>query len=421
MNWLSSKISFRSWLSPSGSVEKRSTDGSFDLAQPPQWLLKSWGIQTHLEGIGCSVSLGQAIGISSLFSCVRKMSNDLASIPLEIVKKTGVTTEIDTTHPSYNLVHREPNPRDTAMDFWSTLLAYSLLKGQGIALITRDRNAAASRLRHVRKEDIKVTYLANDDMVLFYDHRKYGTYSEIDVLRINNFLGTDVVKQFNQLLGLSISAEQYASLYFANANSASGYLYSESNLRDDQRIAAKESWNDVKGDKAHSTPLMPFAVKYQEIKKNTPMESQLVESRNAQGLEICRLFNMPPSLVGFETAAKYESVEAQNGYYVTHVLRPFAKKVEQECDRKLLRESEKLNNSHSFKYNFNALLRGDTKARTEYYDKMVKMGVLSINEVRSMENMNPVENGDDRLVQINQIPLSSMSAYADKITQQNPS
>jgi len=404
----------------SQDVPQEVRSGNSSLTYPQQWLMEALSIRGIMNGRGVSVSPHQALGISALFACVRKLSTDLASLPLEIHANKNGTKSIDYKHVSYNLVHREPNPRDNAMDFWRTVLAHSFLQGQGIALIIRDKNAKPTRLIHVKKQDIKVYKSLADDLVYIYKHKDYGDFMEYDVLRVNGFLGIDVVHTFNNLLGISVSAEDYAAAYFANGNNVQGYLSSEGKLTVDQISVVKESWTGPgSSDNAHGTSLLPFNMKYNELKGKSPQDTQLSEVRKEQGAEICRIFGIPPGLIGFETAAKYESVEGQNLFYVTNVLRPAAKVVEQECDRKLLLEIEKSQGTHSFKYNFNALLRGDTKTRGEFYDRMVKIGAFSINDVREHEGLNSVEGGDHRYVQVNQIPIEFMDDYAKKLVE-NP-
>lgn len=390
-----------------------------DLANPSPWMVK-WagmsGLATHLQQISTvPVTVGSVMGLSAVFACVRKLSTDLASLPLEVLMRKDGAASVDKTHPAYTLVHSQPNQRDTAMYLWQTQIAHCMLSGVAYIYVERDRNAIPTRLIPLHKGEVQVMQSTEDELIRFYNSKKYGIIAEQDILRINNFLCVDMVAQFNQLLGLALTADEYASLYFANGNNIQGYLASPHKLDKPSQDVALASWKENGISNQQGTSILPYGLEYKEVKGRTPQESQMVEVRNANGLEICRLFNMPPALVGFDTAAKYESVEQQSLNYVTNTLRPWAKGIEQELDRKLLREVEKQKETHSFKYNFMALLRGDITARSNYYDKMLKAGVFSINDVRGLENLNSVEGGDVHLVQVNQIALSQMDEYSKKL------
>ena len=95
--------------------------------------------------------------------------------------------------------------------------------------------------------------------------------------------------------------------------------------------------------------------------------------------------------------------------YVSGTLQPWLVNIEQEYRLKLLRTSEV--DTHYFKHNLGALLRGDSAARAVYYGKMTDIGVMSINEVRDLEEMNTIgDEGDVRFVQVNRQTLANAIA-----------
>ena len=100
--------------------------------------------------------------------------------------------------------------------------------------------------------------------------------------------------------------------------------------------------------------------------------------------------------------------------FARHTIAPWAKRIEQEIDRKLIQSFERPD-IYS-KFNLNDLHRGDLAARTNFYQQMLQSGVMSINEVRSREQMNPVDGGDTHTVQINQIALDRLGEYSDKVS-----
>jgi phage portal protein BeeE len=93
---------------------------------------------------------------------------------------------------------------------------------------------------------------------------------------------------------------------------------------------------------------------------------------------------------------------------------PWTKRIEQEIDRKLIQSFERPDIYSRF--SLNDLYRGDMSARANYYREMTQIGVMSINEVRAKEQMNPVDGGDVHTVQINQIALDRLGDYSDKVS-----
>ena len=123
---------------------------------------------------------------------------------------------------------------------------------------------------------------------------------------------------------------------------------------------------------------------------------------------------MPPSLVQLDTQATYSNTEQQNLQFARHTIAPWANRIEQELGQKLLTTNEQQN--HYFKFSLDDLARGDMQARADYYTKLTQLGVLSINEARDREDLNPTPGGDVHTVQINQIALDRLGAYSDKIS-----
>ena len=161
------------------------------------------------------------------------------------------------------------------------------------------------------------------------------------------------------------------------------------------------------------TKLLPFGFKYQRI-TITPDEAQFIETRKFQAEEICRIYSVPPSLVQLPSQTTFNNVEQQNLQFARHTIAPWAKRIEQEIDRKLIQSFERPD-VYS-KFNMNDLYRGDLAARTNFLSTDVAERCDVINEVRRKENMNPVEGGDRHTVQINQIALDRLGEYSDKVS-----
>ena len=122
-------------------------------------------------------------------------------------------------------------------------------------------------------------------------------------------------------------------------------------------------------------------------------------------------------MVQLESQTTYNNVEQQNLQFARHTISPWAKRIEQEIDRKLIQSRERP--QIYSKFLLNDLYRGDMQSRASFYTQMLQNGVLNINEVREREDLNPTDGGDTHVVQVNQIALDKLGAYSDKLTESN--
>ena len=163
---------------------------------------------------------------------------------------------------------------------------------------------------------------------------------------------------------------------------------------------------------AHATEILEAGLKYERV-GIPPEQAQAISTRKYQVEEICRIFNVPTGMVQVGEQ-KYSNVEQQDLFFAKHTIHPWLVNIEQELRRKMLTPGEK--NRYEFRFSMLSLMRGDMGARANYYHTLLTDGVLSINEVRALEDRNAVPSGDIHLVQVNQLPLESMRAYAQSIT-----
>ena len=196
-----------------------------------------------------------------------------------------------------------------------------------------------------------------------------------------------------------------AGSYLGNSSQVGGIIKHPGKLSAEAVARLRTSWNQNHSGSftAGKTAILEEGMSFEPSRINA-QDKQLLESRRFQVEEIARIFKCPLSLIGsLEKAANYSSIEALSIDFVRYTLTPYIVNIEQELTRKLFRENEQDN--HYIKINTNGLLRGDSNARANYYKQMIDMGVMSINEVRQLENMNRIENGDTHYFPMNYAPI----------------
>jgi HK97 family phage portal protein len=136
---------------------------------------------------------------------------------------------------------------------------------------------------------------------------------------------------------------------------------------------------------------------------NNAKEAQLTEARQAQVIEICRFFRIPPHKIAHLLQATFSNIEHQAIEFVTDTMMPWGARWEQAVTRDLIVEPDQ----YVAEFLWLSLLRGDVASRYAAYAVGRQWGWLSINDVRQYENLNPIEGGDGYLEPLNMVPLGT--------------
>ena len=373
----------------------------------PQDIVAAVGLYGPTES-GANITHDSSMRISTVYACVYKIASTLASLGLHLYVTDGRRRDMVNEHPALDVTTYRPNNYETAFHFWETVIAQAVSKGCGYAIIQRGAGGVPIAMECVDTDQVerrivdgRVLFKLNDGLVV----------AQEDMLEVCNMYRKSPIQLHRENLGLAQAAQNYGSTYFGNGGQMTGVLSSDQPLKSEQMEVLQKSWNGSMT--SAGTKLLPFGFKYNRI-SIAPEEAQFIQTRKFQAEEICRIFSVPPALVQLESQTTYNNVEQQNLMFARHTVLPWAKRIEQELASKLLTMREARN--HYFKFSLNDLFRGDMSARSQFYTQMLQNGVMTINEVRANEEMNPTAEGDTHLVQVNQIALDRMGAYSDKIS-----
>ena len=354
---------------------------------------------------GASINVEQAMSISVVYACIHRIASTIAQLNKTVLRRIdGNTTELD--HIVARLINEAPNDMQTAYDFWETYIADIFLYGKGYAVIVRDpRTTEVLGLHRLPPSEVEVKNVAG---VRVFMHGETEYLAE-DMLCVKNMYGISVIEQHREIIGLAKAAQDYAAEFFGSSGNMTGFLSSREPLRKEQIDVIRDSFNNS-GDRL-GTKLLPFGFDYTRVSVD-PEQAQMDSQRDFQNQEICRVFGVPPSLVGVQSNVTYSNTEQQAIQFAKYTIVPWVKRIQQEIDMKLLGREDNLYS----KFDLSDLLRGDSAARANYYDTLVKCGIMSINEARAAEDMNGVDGGDQHTVQVNQIALDRLDEYSNKIS-----
>lgn len=215
------------------------------------------------------------------------------------------------------------------------------------------------------------------------------------------------VQNGRQAIALSVAAERYAGKAFSGGNV--GGILQTPPMNKDAMANFVASWrqNYTGIDNAFKVAVLPDPMKFVPTTMK-PQEGQLVEVRQALVVELCRLWKVPPSMLGVLEKSSYASLEQQNMSFYQQTILPWIVKLEQELALKLLLEVEK--DTLEIRFNADALLRASTQDRYTAYNTGRQGGWLSINDVRRKEGLPPIDGGDSYLSPLNMTPVGQQPA-----------
>lgn len=357
-----------------------------------------------------------ALTYSTVWACVSIISKSMATIPWCVYQKTKTGRKEAADHPVYWLLHNQPNPEMTPAIFKNVLTAHVLTWGNAYCEIERDQMGRPYWIWPITPDRVCVDRAKDDGRILYRIKNQGGADSYLeaaDVLHIrglgfDGLIGYSVIRMAAQSIGLGVAMQQFGSSFFGNGANLGGALNHPKSLSPEARKHLEDSLQKRAGGKnALKTIVLEEGMKYERI-GIPPEEAQFLESRKFETLEICRWYGVPPHKIAALDRATWNNIEHQALEYVTDTLQFYVTQFEEEANLKLFGRQQR--GLFYTKFNLAALLRGDLKARYDAYAVGSMWGWLSANDIRELEEMNPIANGNLYLVPANQMTREAMKA-----------
>ena len=373
---------------------------------------------------GKAVNERSAMQITAVYSCVRILSEAIASLPLHLYQYTDTGTAKATDHLLYFLLHDEPNPEMTSFVFRETLMTHLLLWGNAYAQIIRNGKGEVLALYPLMPDRMNVDRDESGEIVYEYmvsqedapiNSGSTVKLSPSEVLHIpglgfDGTIGYSPIAMAKNAIGLAIATEEYGSKFFANGATPSGILEFPGTVKEPERV--RESWNKgFGGENKHKVAILEQGMKYTPI-SISPNEAQFLETRKFQIDEIARIFRVPPHMIGDLEKSSFSNIEQQSLEFVKYTLDPWVVRWEQSIKRTLLLPEEK--GTYFAKFNVDGLLRGDYQSRMNGYATARQNGWMSANDIRSLEQQDLIpdeEGGNLYLINGNMLPLKQAGAF----------
>jgi HK97 family phage portal protein len=396
-------MGFKSWISKffkseSTQSSQRSIDEIYELL----------GGLVRDTSSGVAVTPETAIRHSTVYSCIKIISETVAQLPCVLYEKSkddSSSRRRAENHYLFKLLHDAPNDFMTAFELWQFLVAAKSLRGMGCAY----KNMVGSKIIElipISPDCIQENW--HPDGSRDFSISLYNGVAEtvspdhifcIKGLTLDGKTAVSPIKYMAEMIGLSVAAQSHTAKFFKNGARPAGVLKTPGELKPDSIEALKKNWQEAHGG-ANSGKLavLTGGMEYQTITMS-PEDSQLLELMGFNRTEICGIFGVPPWLVGAieKTSSWGTGLEEQVRGFVKFTINPDLVRIKQRISKDLLNPVEK--KRYYAEFLTEQFLKGDTKSRNEAYKAALggtqHPGYMSVNEIRKLENLPPLPGGDE--------------------------
>ena len=373
---------------------------STSLSNPAAWLTGLFGTSKT----GVQVSEDNALTFSAVYAAVRIISETIASIPLNVYQADGETRVKAVGHPVQDLLAKAPNSVSSTFTFREAMASNLVLHGNAYAKIEMNAAGRPTALIPLNPMKVEVKVIDGEKVYVFDEKHTYLDYEMLHFvgLSFNGLIGKSPLAMAREAVAIGLAAQEYGARFYSNGANAGGVITAPGRLNTEVVKRLRESWNRAQSGlgSSHSTAILEEGMKYEKIGLD-PEAAQFLQSRKFQVNEIARIFRIPPSyLADLENSSTRANTEQQAIQFVRDCITPYVRRMEVELNRKLFREDEP--NLYAY-FTMEGLMRGDQKARYEAYAVARNWGWLSVNDIRDLENLNPVEGGDIYLQPLNMV------------------
>ncbi|MBL4621012.1 MAG: phage portal protein [Immundisolibacteraceae bacterium] len=367
---------------------------------------------------------------AAVFASIKVICEGVAQLPLHIYRKDKKTKSKSKQkdHYLYEILHSKANKKQTSFSFVESMQYALLLRGNAYALKVSGRTPV-DELVYIHPDFITPfcvkdgkpyfdRYVPNSKIYYNYTNQDTGTtliLFDDDILHIqglssNGLVGLNVIEHLALTLGYSIAAREHGARYFKQGGHPSVVMEfaNKKGMDDATKEKLRKAWvNRFSGtENSHQCLIVEGGTTVKPLNL-TNKDSQFLESRKYQRSEIAAIFSVPPHKIGDLENASFSNIEQQSRDFVNHTIMPWNIRWEQALNHSLLTRKER-KDGFSIRFNVDGLLRGDSEARAKLYTVLFNTSSITPNEIREMENMNPIANGDNTFAPMNMQPIKEV-------------
>ncbi len=385
-----------------GREERRASIKSSD-PYLSQWFGMRGGLQSHVD-------VSRASGLAVAHACIGLISQNLAAMPLHLYRRTeneGRAKAVE--HPVYGLLHDMADPTMTAFEARELMIATLLTTGNAYAKLTWNGRGQVVAITPLPQLAVSVEQLYSGELRYRVTHPNKGVrvYLSDEILHLRYRLDAEGVMGLSPLalaretFNLGLEQQTQAHKQARHAFRSEGVMSFPHSMSDEAYDRTQAQARQIVDPSQGSSPGIFILDGGAEYKPMTfsPKDGEFLESRKLTNLDVCRVFNVPPTAVGIVDQATYSNVDGESRALVSRCLAPMARRLEAAMSAALLTATAR--RTYFVEHDLSGLLRGDIQARYEAYAIGRTNGWLSANEIRGWENMSQIDGGDDYMTPMN--------------------
>lgn len=350
--------------------------------------------------------------VGVVYACVDRRATALAKLPIDVYCKQGDERIRDTSHPVSYLLKRRPNKYQTPTMYKKFIVVSQLLWGYTIIYKKINYKGEIEELIPWQPKEVSIQKVVGRDEYLY--HYRGKTYTEDEVIYIpyvtlDGKIGKPPLTVARESAGAVVQMSKHLNRFYKNGAIKQGALITPASLSTKAKIKLKQMWSKLFGGANNSSEpaVLDNGLDWKDI--SLPLkDAEFIESRRLTALDIAAIFNVPASSVGLATE-KYSNLQEVNERWIYDVIAPDCVSIEEAHNYSCFLKSER---NYYIKFNLAAGMRANDNKRADFYQKMISMGVLTINEVRALEDLNSIgEYGDKHYVSLNYTTLETLEQH----------
>lgn len=401
------------WLSRILGRERRASETRIQSDDP--FIAEWFGLN---GGPGAHVDPQRASGLATAGACIAVISQALAAVPLNVYRRAGNGgRERATEHPLFAVLHDAPNGVMTAFEAREMLIASLLISGNAYAVLDWNARGQVTALHPLDPGLVAVERLESGRLRYRVTDRngRLRIYLQDEILHLryrlarDGVMGLSPIQLARETFNLALTQQETASGLAAKGNRPSGALVFPNAMGGEKKDAALDKLRaKIEANTVTSNVMVLDGGAEWKSFSMTAKDAEFLESRKLTNLDICRIWGVPPTVVGILDHGTYSNVEMESRALVVRCLAPMARRLEQAMNVALLPTGSR--RAFFVEHDLAGLLRGDMKARYESYRIGREWGWLSPNEIRGWENLPEIDGGGEYLSPLNMTPLDERNA-----------
>ena len=392
-------------------------------AHPRDPVVAAWWGSGGATAAGVNVTPDVAMRQSAVFACVRVLAETLAAVPLKVYRRLDPRgKEVDRDHRLWTILHDRPNAWQTSFEFREMLMGHVALRGNGYAEIIATGGDPVAQLVPLHPDRV-MPFQSVPGGQLAYRYTPLEGASRIILqeemfhvrgLSSDGIVGLSPIALHRETIGSAIAAQEYSARFMANDSTPLGVVEMPKTFgSEDDRKAWIKSWQEAhSGVNRGRVAVLEDGMEYKTIGM-THTDAQYIESRKLDDQQIARIFRIQPHKIGILDNATFSNIEHQGLEFLTDTMMPWFVRWEQAIHRDLFTEGGR--RTHFAAFDLKAFMRGDSKARSAFYASARQWGWMSANDIRELEDMNPIDGGDVYLSPSNMTPADQLAKQLEDL------